>query len=255
MNPGTSGLERGLAVLQALAGPEAASRGGLGVVRLAELVGSDKSQTSRTLATLAEHGLVERDPDTLSYRIGWQVFALAARAGEPRLLAAAPRLLRDLVHDLGESAHLSVREGASVLTLLSESPASAICAPGLVGALTPLATTSAGPGARVRPGRRGARRTRSRRGRGAHRRGAFPRLRHRPRGVRARPRGRGGPRARRLRSCRRRRQRVGAGLSLRASARGGRRGRGGRGGRALGQSGLAASVRGVISGARHHRRL
>ena len=143
MNPGTSGLARGLAVLQALAGSEAAS-GGLGVVRLAQLIGSDKSQTSRTLATLAEHGLVERDPDTLSYRIGWQVFALAARAGEPRLLASAPRLLRDLVQALGESAHLSVREGASALTLLSESPPSAICAPGLVGALTPLATTSAG---------------------------------------------------------------------------------------------------------------
>ena len=131
-------------MLQALAGAEASSRGGLGVVRLAELVGSDKSQTSRTLATLAEHGLVERDPDTLSYRIGWQVFALAARAGEPRLLAAAPRLLRELVHQLGESAHLSVRQGASVLTLLSESPASAIHAPGLVGVLTPLANTSAG---------------------------------------------------------------------------------------------------------------
>ncbi len=144
MNPGTSGLERGLAVLEALAGSEAASRGGLGVVRLAELVGSDKSQISRTLATLAEHGLVERDPDTLAYRVGWQAYALAARAGEPRLLAAAPRLLRGLVRDLGESAHLSVRQGASVLTLLSESPASAIHAPVAVGALTPLATTSAG---------------------------------------------------------------------------------------------------------------
>ena len=99
-------------------------------MRLAELIGSDKSQTSRTLATLAEHGLVERDPETLAYRIGWQVFALAARAGEPRLLAAAPRLLRRLVHDLGESAHLSVRQGDSLLTLLSESPASAIHAPG-----------------------------------------------------------------------------------------------------------------------------
>jgi IclR family KDG regulon transcriptional repressor len=144
MNPGTSGLERGLAVLEALAGSEASRRGGLGVVRLAELVGSDKSQTSRTLVTLAEHGLVERDADTLAYRVGWQVYALAARAGEPRLLAAAPRLLRALVHDLGESAHLSVRQGASVLTLLSESPASAIHAPVPVGSLTPLAATSAG---------------------------------------------------------------------------------------------------------------
>ena len=144
MNPGTSGLERGLAVLQALAGAEASSRGGLGVVRLAELIGSDKSQTSRTLATLAGNGLVERDPDTLSYRIGWQVYALAARAGEPRLLAAAPRLLRGLVQQLGESAHLSVRQGSGVLTLLSESPASAIHAPGAVGSVTPLATTSSG---------------------------------------------------------------------------------------------------------------
>jgi DNA-binding IclR family transcriptional regulator len=144
VNPGTSGLERGLAVLQALAGAESSSRGGLGVVRLAELVGSDKSQTSRTLATLAGHGLVERDPETLAYRIGWQVFALAARAGEPRLLAAAPRLLRGLVHQLGESAHLSVRQGDSLLTLLSESPASAIHAPAVVGSLAPLANTSAG---------------------------------------------------------------------------------------------------------------
>jgi IclR family KDG regulon transcriptional repressor len=144
VNPGTSGLERGLAVLQALGGAEASSRGGLGVVRLAELVGSDKSQTSRTLTTLAEHGLVERDPETLAYRVGWQIFALAARAGEPRLLAAAPRLLRGLVQQLGESAHLSVRQGDSLLTLLSESPASAIHAPAVVGSLAPLANTSAG---------------------------------------------------------------------------------------------------------------
>src|SRR5438552_2633952 len=38
MNPGTSGLARGLRVLQALAGDEASAAGGLGVVRVAELV-------------------------------------------------------------------------------------------------------------------------------------------------------------------------------------------------------------------------
>jgi DNA-binding IclR family transcriptional regulator len=144
MHPGTSGLERGLAVLEALAGDEASRAGGLGVVRLAELVGADKSQTSRTLATLAAHGMVERDPVTLAYRVGWQVYALAAQAGEPRLPAAAAPLLRRLVRELGESAHLSVRRGASVLTLLSESPASAIHAPVPAGTLTPLLTTSAG---------------------------------------------------------------------------------------------------------------
>ena len=226
MNPGTSGLERGLAVLEALAGSEAASRGGLGVVRLAELVGSDKSQISRTLATLAEHGLVERDPDTLAYRVGWQVYALAARAGEPRLLAAAPRLLRGLVRDLGESAHLSVRQGASVLTLLSESPASAIHAPVAVGALTPLATTSAGRALAfdLEPEELSALGLAARRR--AHRGGARARLRDRARGVRARPgRGRGAG-ARQRRPRRGGRQRLGAGVPLRLTAGGGRRGRG-----------------------------
>lgn len=117
---------------------------GLGVVRLAELRGDDKSQLSRTLATLAEHGYVERDPETLAYRLGWRVFALAARAGDARLQAAAPPVMRELVRELDESVHLSVRQEASVLTLLAESPSHALHAPGRVGGLTSVATTSAG---------------------------------------------------------------------------------------------------------------
>lgn len=120
------------------------SQNGLGVVRLAALLEDDKSQVSRTLQTLAEHGYVERDPETLAYRLGWRVFALAARAGEPRLLAEARPVLRALVRELGESAHLSVRQGELVLTLLAESPPHALHAPGRVGGLTPVATTSAG---------------------------------------------------------------------------------------------------------------
>ncbi len=144
MNPGTSGLTRGLRVLQALAGEEASAAGGLGVARVTELVSGEKSQVSRTLATLAAHGFVERNPVTQTYRLGWQAFALAARGGEPRLLEAASPVLRRLAADLGESAHLSVRRGASVITVLSESPQSALHAPGRVGDLTPVATTSAG---------------------------------------------------------------------------------------------------------------
>ena len=143
MHPGTAGLARGLAVLVALA-DEPGAREGLGVVRLSELVGGEKSQLSRTLQTLEEHGFVERDPDTLAYRLGWRLFGLAARASESRLLAAAPPVLRGLVRELGESVHLSVRQGDHVLTLLSESPPSTLHAPGRVGGLTPLASTSAG---------------------------------------------------------------------------------------------------------------
>jgi DNA-binding IclR family transcriptional regulator len=143
VNAGTVGLARGLAVLVALSAPEAA-RDGLGVVALTETVEGDKSQLSRVLATLAEQGFVERDPETLAYRLGWRVFAMATSVAEDRLLTLAPAVLRRLVAELGESAHISVRQAAGVLTLLSESPSSTLHAPGRVGGLAPLATTSAG---------------------------------------------------------------------------------------------------------------
>ena len=143
MNPGTAALGRGLDALTALAEPGAA-RDGLGVTRLAQAIGCEKSQMSRTLQALEERGFVTRDPDTLAYRLGWRVHALAALAGDAPLLAAARPVLAHLVDELGESAHLSVRQGDQVLTLLSESPPAAIHAPGRVGGLTPMATTSAG---------------------------------------------------------------------------------------------------------------
>jgi IclR family transcriptional regulator, KDG regulon repressor len=142
VNPATASLERGLDVLVALGTPEHAS--GLGVVALTALVDGDKSQLSRTLATLESRGLVVRDEETRAYRLGFRLFALAARVAESRLLAAAPPILRGLVRELGESAHLSVRQGDRVLTLLSESPEATLHAPGRVGGLTPLASTSAG---------------------------------------------------------------------------------------------------------------
>jgi DNA-binding IclR family transcriptional regulator len=143
VNAGTVGLSRGLAVLVALSAPEV-TRDGLGVIALTEAVGGDKSQLSRVLATLAEQGFVERDPETLAYRLGWRVFAMATSVAEDRLLTLAPAVLRRLVAELGESAHLSVRQDVGVLTLLSESPSSTLHAPGRVGGLAPLATTSAG---------------------------------------------------------------------------------------------------------------
>ena len=104
MSSATASLGRGLDVLVVLGEPEHAE--GLGVVRLAELVGGDKSQLSRTLRTLEEHGFVERNTETLAYRLGWRLFAVAARVAESRLVSEAPPMLRALVRELGESVHL-----------------------------------------------------------------------------------------------------------------------------------------------------
>jgi IclR family KDG regulon transcriptional repressor len=137
-------LGRALDVLVELGGDEAAANGGLGVVRIAELLGRDKSQVSRTLKALGQRGFVDRDPDTLEYRLGWRLYGLAAQTGRSRLLVLAPPLLRGLVDRLGETAHLSVLEGDEVLTLLSERSPRLVQASDWSGRRVPARCTSSG---------------------------------------------------------------------------------------------------------------
>jgi DNA-binding IclR family transcriptional regulator len=137
-------IRRGLQVLLTLGTEPAIANGGLGVTRISEMLGREKSQVSRTLKILAEYGMVDRDPDTLAYRLGWRIYALANLAGERRLLDAAPAVLRGLVARLAEGAHLSVLEGAETLTMMSESPPQALQAVSWVGRTVPAYCTSNG---------------------------------------------------------------------------------------------------------------
>ncbi|MGI8829398.1 MAG: IclR family transcriptional regulator [Candidatus Limnocylindria bacterium] len=140
-----SSLRRALALLDALASDDAISHGGWGVNRLAAHQGRDQSQVSRTLRVFADAGFVERDADTMAYRIGWHVFALAARAADQRLIAAGAPILRRLVEkDLGERIHLSVLQGSEVLTVLTESPPHAVQTVAWAGRLVPAHNTSSG---------------------------------------------------------------------------------------------------------------
>lgn len=140
----TSSLRRGLTLLEALGSDQVVAAGGSGVGQLAVATGRDKSQVSRMLATLAEAGFADRDPLTRRYRLGWQVFALASRSGDQRLLGLARPVLTQLVRRSGESSHLSVLRGGSVLTVLTESPPRALQAISWVGRLVPAVTTSSG---------------------------------------------------------------------------------------------------------------
>lgn len=119
--PHGHGLRRDLALLEALASPEAQQAGGLGVVRIAQLTGREKSQVSRALRALAGEGVVERDPDTLGYRLGWRLFSLVARTVEDRLVRTAEPVLRRLSAEVEETGHLCVLRDDEVLTVLSVS--------------------------------------------------------------------------------------------------------------------------------------
>src|SRR4051794_11653677 len=137
-------LERMIDILTALGEPESARTGGLGVVRISELVGREKSQVSRALRTLAQAGLVERDAATREYRLGWRLFALAARVADQRLMDLGPPVLHRLVAALRETAHLSVLDGGDVVTVLSEASPRAVRAIEWTGRAVPAHCTSAG---------------------------------------------------------------------------------------------------------------
>ncbi|MGG7465466.1 IclR family transcriptional regulator [Plantibacter sp. YIM 135347] len=140
----SAGLRRDLELLQVLGSPEAEQQDGLGVVRVAELVGRDKGIVSRSLATLAEAGLVDRDSVTHNYRLGYQLYALAARTLESRLVRQARSSLRKVVTATHETAHLCVLRGGSVLTLASEMSDYAYRGIGWEGVATAAWQTSSG---------------------------------------------------------------------------------------------------------------
>lgn len=138
------GLRRDLEILDALRSPEATRGSGLSVTRIAELTCREKSQVSRALAGMREEGLVDRDPDTLTYRCGWRLFALAAATGESRLVHTASPYLKRLVSQVHETAYLCVLRGRNVMTLLAEASPNAFRSLGWEGLTVSVADSSAG---------------------------------------------------------------------------------------------------------------
>ncbi|MDQ0726127.1 IclR family transcriptional regulator [Microbacterium sp. W4I20] len=116
----SSGLSRDIEILELLGSEDSLRSGGLGVSQVAQLTGRDKAVVSRTLATLAEAGLLERDEESLRYLLGPRLYALSARTASTTLVHASRSILRRLVQSTRETSHLCVLRGGNVLTLLSE---------------------------------------------------------------------------------------------------------------------------------------
>jgi DNA-binding IclR family transcriptional regulator len=137
-NDSLTSVRRALDVLGTLAS------GPLGVQAVAEALDVEKTQVSRTLKVLFEEGFAERDPQSLEYRLGWRLYALAGAAGDSLLRQDAPKAIRMLVRELGEAAYLTVREGDAALTVLSEQAGRSVQAREWIGRVTPLNCTSSG---------------------------------------------------------------------------------------------------------------
>lgn len=83
---------------------------------IAKIVGLTRSNTHRTLQTLAHAGYVRRDPETGNYGCTLKLFELGARLlGSLDVRRLAPPFLRKLSRLTGETVHLSVLDGLDVV--------------------------------------------------------------------------------------------------------------------------------------------
>lgn len=137
-----SGLARDIEVIELLATIDPGQ--GVGVSQLAAASGRDKAVISRALATLLEAGLVHRDLNTLRYRVGSRIFALAARTVESTLVAAARPILRRVTLATQETSHLCVLREGNVLTLSSELSPHEVRTTGWQGVMTAAWRTPSG---------------------------------------------------------------------------------------------------------------
>jgi len=140
----TSGstVDRIAAVLAALGADD--DRTELHASDIARMLGRERTQISRMLKKLSSTGLVEQNTETRAYRLGWQICALASKAGDQRLLAAGRPVLRSLVIETKESALLSVLQGDRSFTVLRERSPHTLRAGGWVGRTSPLHVTASG---------------------------------------------------------------------------------------------------------------
>ena len=122
-----------------------ADAGELGVTELAKRLGVHKATASRLAATLADHGLVERDPVTDKYRLGFGLVHLAgaAMAGLDLVSTSRP-ILEDLAEKTRETVNLGVLSGDGLVCIDQVAGARSIVSVSWVGRRTPLHCTSNG---------------------------------------------------------------------------------------------------------------
>lgn len=103
-----------LKVIEALA----SAPNGLGVTRLAQLLGMPKARVHRHLSVLREHGYVDQDPDTNQYRVGWQMFLLG-RACTSRfdVMSLAKPILEHLRDRVGQTVVISTFSDNEVVVI------------------------------------------------------------------------------------------------------------------------------------------
>ncbi|HYM49470.1 MAG TPA: IclR family transcriptional regulator [Candidatus Limnocylindrales bacterium] len=139
-NKKVQSLDRALEILDLLAAGRE-----MGVTDLARRLEVHKSTAFRLLATLEARGLVEQNPLTEKYRLGYGLVRLAgAVVAEFDLSRSARAILEDLAERTNETVNLAVLQGDQVVNIDQITAAHLVVNVNWVGKQTPLHCTSNG---------------------------------------------------------------------------------------------------------------
>lgn len=117
----------------------------LSLTDIAKRLDLPKSSVHRLLATLIDHGLIERDLLTRRYRLGIKLFEIGSTAIQERgLQGSAYPVLEALTRQTGETTHLAVLSGIEAVYVYKIDSPSSIMMPSRVGGRAPCHCTSIG---------------------------------------------------------------------------------------------------------------
>jgi IclR family KDG regulon transcriptional repressor len=111
---GIQSIERAFAILEEVA----RARDGIGLAELGKRVGLHNSTAFHLVKTMVSLGYIQQAKDSKRYRIGRQLFTLAAGAlDEIELVTLATPVLEGLTQATGECSHFAIRSGDNIVVL------------------------------------------------------------------------------------------------------------------------------------------
>lgn len=141
-NPvGIQVIDRAVALLQCFTLETPA----LGVGELSRSVGISKGTAHRLLAALQAHRLIDQDPETRRYRLGFGLFDLGSRViARLDSVEAAHPYLQALVRETGETAHLAILDQGTAYYVAKVEGSRSLRMPSQVGRRNPIHCTAVG---------------------------------------------------------------------------------------------------------------
>jgi DNA-binding IclR family transcriptional regulator len=133
-------VDRALSLLDRVA---AAAPEGETAARLAAQCDINRATAGRLLGALEDHGLVEREPDTNRYKLGFALLRMAAAAGYDGLVRKTRPVLDRVCAETGETAELAVA-GLNGVTYVSEAAPPSVLQISWLAREVPLHATSTG---------------------------------------------------------------------------------------------------------------